>query len=127
MSLNKRPLSLTILGCIYIAVGTVGFVYHFKEFEARHAFQYDAVWIAYGPETQLCFRGSPVKFVTCRNIVTDLSGKSLILLLGDLSEMDRFAPACSKLRAATIFRTGRRSSEEEDFASPLLRYQVLPG
>jgi hypothetical protein len=45
MTVNKRPLSLTILGCIYIAVGTVGFVHHFKEFDGRHAFQYDAVWI----------------------------------------------------------------------------------
>ncbi len=45
MNLNKRPLSVTILGCIYIAVGTIGFVYHFTEFQARHSFQYDAVWV----------------------------------------------------------------------------------
>ena len=45
MNLRKRPLSLTILGCIYIAVGTVGFVYHFRELHARYAFQNDAVWV----------------------------------------------------------------------------------
>ncbi|HEX4167698.1 MAG TPA: hypothetical protein VHZ55_19720 [Bryobacteraceae bacterium] len=45
MNLAKRPLSLTILGCLYIAVGTVGFVYHLKEFHARPAFQYDEIWI----------------------------------------------------------------------------------
>jgi hypothetical protein len=42
---NKRPLSVTILAWVYIAVGTVGLVYHFTEFQARHAFQFDAVWV----------------------------------------------------------------------------------
>jgi hypothetical protein len=45
MTSNKRPFSLTILGSIYIAVGTVGFISHFEELDARHVFQYDAVWI----------------------------------------------------------------------------------
>lgn len=45
MNLNQRPLSVTILACIYIAVGTVGFVYHLTEFQVGHAFQYDGVWI----------------------------------------------------------------------------------
>lgn len=44
MSLNKRPLSVTILGCVYLAVGIVGFVYHFRELQPGPAFQYDAVW-----------------------------------------------------------------------------------
>jgi hypothetical protein len=38
---NKRPLSVTILGCVYIGVGSVGFVYHLREILARHAFRYD--------------------------------------------------------------------------------------
>jgi len=42
---NKRPLSVTILGCVYIAVGTIGFAAHFGEFQARDAFQFDALWI----------------------------------------------------------------------------------
>ena len=45
MNWNKRPLAVTIIACVYIAVGTIGFVYHFTEFRARDAFQYDAVWI----------------------------------------------------------------------------------
>ncbi len=45
MTENKRPLSVTILGCIYLAVGIIGFVYHGKEFFARSAFQSDVVWI----------------------------------------------------------------------------------
>jgi hypothetical protein len=45
MNWNKRPLAVTILACVYIAVGTIGFVYHFTEFRARDAFQYDAVWV----------------------------------------------------------------------------------
>jgi hypothetical protein len=40
-SMNKRPLSVTILACIYIGVGTVGFVYHFRPILASHAFHYD--------------------------------------------------------------------------------------
>ncbi len=45
MNSNRRPLSVTILGCVYLAVGIIGFVAHFTEFQARNAFQYDAVWI----------------------------------------------------------------------------------
>ena len=45
MNFGKRPLSLTILACVYIAVGTVGFVYHFGDFQTKHVFQNDAVWI----------------------------------------------------------------------------------
>ncbi len=45
MNGSKRPLSVTIIACVYIAVGTVGFVYHFIEFLQRSAFRYDAIWI----------------------------------------------------------------------------------
>ena len=31
MSGEKRPLAVTIVSCVYIAVGTIGFVYHFRE------------------------------------------------------------------------------------------------
>ncbi|MBZ5591237.1 MAG: hypothetical protein LAP39_03305 [Acidobacteriia bacterium] len=41
MNGNKRPLSVTILGCVYLAVGTIGFAYHFTELLA---FQHDVVW-----------------------------------------------------------------------------------
>jgi hypothetical protein len=42
---NKRPLSVTILGCLYLAVGIIGFVYHGKESLSRSAFQSDVIWI----------------------------------------------------------------------------------
>jgi len=45
MNRNRRPLSVTILGCVYIAVGAIGFVYHLSDFHARDAFQFDGVWI----------------------------------------------------------------------------------
>lgn len=45
MNRNKRPLSVLILGCVYIAVGTIGFVYHFSEFLSKHRFQYDTVLV----------------------------------------------------------------------------------
>jgi hypothetical protein len=38
---NKQPLSVTILGYVYIGVGSIGFVYHLREILARHAFHYD--------------------------------------------------------------------------------------
>jgi hypothetical protein len=38
---NKRPLSITILGCLYIGVGSVGFVYHLYEILATQAFHND--------------------------------------------------------------------------------------
>lgn len=31
MNLTKRPLPVLILSCLYIAVGTIGFIYHFSE------------------------------------------------------------------------------------------------
>jgi len=45
MSPNNRPLSITILGWVYMVMGAVGFVYHFTEFRARSAFQPEDVWI----------------------------------------------------------------------------------
>jgi len=45
MTPNKRPLAVTILAWLYIAVGTVGFAYHAGDFLARHAFNYDGLWI----------------------------------------------------------------------------------
>jgi hypothetical protein len=45
MNGNKRPLSVTILGCVYIAVGAIGFAYHWTDLGASEAFRYDGVWI----------------------------------------------------------------------------------
>ena len=38
----KRPLSVTVLGWVYIAVGAVGFAFHFSELLAL---RYDSIWI----------------------------------------------------------------------------------
>ncbi len=35
MSISKRPLSVTILACVYLLVGLGGFAFHFKELWAR--------------------------------------------------------------------------------------------
>jgi Trk-type K+ transport system membrane component len=42
MNPYKRPLSVTIVACVYLAVGAIGFVVHFRELAARHQ---DAVGI----------------------------------------------------------------------------------
>jgi hypothetical protein len=43
MTANPRPISITILACIYMAVGIIGFVYHFRQIVAL---QPDSLWIA---------------------------------------------------------------------------------
>lgn len=40
----KRPLSVTIVGWLFIAAGTIGFVYHLREL-TQIPFANDAVWI----------------------------------------------------------------------------------
>ena len=42
MNSNKRPVSVLVLSCLYIATGAIGFAYHFPEMMAR---QQDSVWI----------------------------------------------------------------------------------
>jgi len=43
--MNKRPLSVAIISCLFIVAGGVGFAYHLTEFKAGHPFQYDVVWV----------------------------------------------------------------------------------
>lgn len=45
MNPHKRPLSVSILACVYLAVGTITLAYHFTELRPRNAFHYDAVLI----------------------------------------------------------------------------------
>jgi hypothetical protein len=42
VNLNKRPNSVTILACVYLAVGTIGFAYHFRELATL---QDEGVWV----------------------------------------------------------------------------------
>ncbi len=44
MTANPRPISITILACMYIAVGIVGFTYHFREIVAL---QHNSLWIEF--------------------------------------------------------------------------------
>jgi hypothetical protein len=36
MNASKRPISVTLLACLYLAVGAIGFVYHFRELLSLH-------------------------------------------------------------------------------------------
>lgn len=45
IAMNKRPLPVTIIASVYIVMGAIGFAYHWKEFEASHAFQGDILWV----------------------------------------------------------------------------------
>ncbi len=42
---KKWPLSVTVISCLYIAAGSVGFVYHATDFTAQGPFQYELVWV----------------------------------------------------------------------------------
>jgi uncharacterized membrane protein HdeD (DUF308 family) len=43
--MNKRPLSVTVIGCIFVAAGVIGFAYHFTEFKTQRPFEYGIVWV----------------------------------------------------------------------------------
>jgi hypothetical protein len=45
MNSGKRPPSVTVIACMYIAVGTIGFVYHFRELQVRYALRSDALLV----------------------------------------------------------------------------------
>ena len=44
--MNTRPLSVTIIGFLFIAAGAIGLVYHLTDFRAQHPFPYDIVWVS---------------------------------------------------------------------------------
>ena len=44
--MNKRPLSVTIIACIFIAAGIIGFAYHVTEFKSLHPFPNEILWAA---------------------------------------------------------------------------------
>jgi hypothetical protein len=43
--MNKRPLSVTVISCLFIAAGLMGLGYHLTEIKAHHPFQYDVLWV----------------------------------------------------------------------------------
>src|SRR6476620_7475137 len=44
--MNKRPLSVTMIGCLFLVAGTVGLVYHVREFTRPAPFQYEVLWVS---------------------------------------------------------------------------------
>jgi hypothetical protein len=43
--MNKRPHSVTAIGCIFIVAGVIGLAYHGAEFKMQRNFDYDNVWV----------------------------------------------------------------------------------
>jgi len=43
-SSNKRPLSVTIVGCTFLAVGIIGSVFHATELKTPGPARYDVLW-----------------------------------------------------------------------------------
>ena len=43
--MKHRPLSVTIIGWLFIAAGTLGLVYHLTEL--RRPFEYDVLWVCF--------------------------------------------------------------------------------
>lgn len=41
----ERPRSVTVIGCLFVAVGVVGIAYHATELDAQSLFESDAVWV----------------------------------------------------------------------------------
>jgi hypothetical protein len=44
--MNKRPITVTIPGCILIATGVVALAYHATDFKPSHALPSEVVWIS---------------------------------------------------------------------------------
>jgi hypothetical protein len=42
---NDRPLAVTLIAWVYIAAGTIGFGYHFKQLTAGGVFHYNVLWV----------------------------------------------------------------------------------
>lgn len=46
VSMNKRPIPVTLVGGVLIAVGAIGIAYHFSEFKSAHPVEYFGVFAA---------------------------------------------------------------------------------
>jgi len=47
--MNKRPRSVTVISCIFVAAGVIGLAYHATEFKAQRPFEYGMVWVCFVP------------------------------------------------------------------------------
>ncbi len=44
--MNKTPLPVIVIGCIYIVTGVGGLILHLRDFKPQQPFDYDIVWIS---------------------------------------------------------------------------------
>ena len=42
--MNKRPLPVIAIACLYLATGAAGFAFHFSALTLGHPFPYDILW-----------------------------------------------------------------------------------
>ena len=45
--MSKRPLSVTVIGWLFVLAGVIGLAYHASDFGARRPFQYDLVLVSF--------------------------------------------------------------------------------
>lgn len=43
--MKKRPLSVALIGYLFILAGATGLIYHIREFDPRHPFAFDSLWV----------------------------------------------------------------------------------
>ena len=44
-TMRKRPHSVTIIGWLFVGVGTIGLAYHASDFKAQRPLEYELVWV----------------------------------------------------------------------------------
>jgi len=47
MKSDKRPLSVTYISCLFVAVGIIGFAYHATEFKTQGPFDHDGAFVLF--------------------------------------------------------------------------------
>jgi len=45
--MSQRPRSITLIGCLFVTAGVVGFAYHITEFGTQNPFDYDVAWVCF--------------------------------------------------------------------------------
>jgi hypothetical protein len=120
---NKRPISVTIISWIFIASGSVGFIYHITELNGDQSIQYETVWICFvrllaivGGAFMLCgknwARWLSIVWIGCHVILSafhslfELVAHSLLFLV--------FAYLLFRPKATAYFRTARTERLDAD-------------
>jgi hypothetical protein len=44
--MNKRPVAVLVIGCLYVATGVLALAFHLTDFKPQRPFHYDIVWMA---------------------------------------------------------------------------------